>query len=142
MLDTLGHFGLTTILFIATSIDFRLRFWSHCNIQPTERASITMIVYNETKIFRQHCGSEGISFLAVSHSSRALGLIREPQNKGPVTRCNSSCNLHCNSTVNRCEIGMYESSLDLPNDFFTNQTVFTNLHVLKVELRCKLQPKF
>jgi hypothetical protein len=28
-----------------------------------------------------------------------------------------------------------------PNEFFTNQTVFAKLHVLKVELRCKLQEK-
>jgi hypothetical protein len=35
----------------------------------------------------------------------------------------------------------YESSLDFSNEFFTNQTVFTNLHALKAELRCKLQEK-
>ena len=32
-------------------------------------------------------------------------------------------------------------SIDFPNEFFTNQKVFTNLHVLKAELRCKLQEK-
>jgi hypothetical protein len=52
-----------------------------------------------------------------------------------------SCNLHRNSTVKRCEIGKYESSLDFPNEFFTNQTVFTNSHLLKAELRCKLLEK-
>ena len=59
--------------------------------------------------------------------------------KGPVTRCTFSCDLHRNSTVEKCEIGKYESSSDSPNKFFTHQTVFTNLHVLK--LRCKLQEK-
>jgi hypothetical protein len=53
----------------------------------------------------------------------------ELQGKGPVIRCNFSCNLHRNSTVKRCEIcqvRLYESSSDFPNEFFTNQTVFTN----------------
>jgi hypothetical protein len=52
-----------------------------------------------------------------------------------------SCNLYRNSTVKRCEIGKYESPSDFPNEFFTNQTVLTNLHVLKVEMRCKFQEK-
>jgi hypothetical protein len=39
--------------------------------------------------------------------------------------------------VKGCEIGKYESSSDFPNEFFTNKTVFTNLHVLEAELRCK-----
>jgi hypothetical protein len=41
----------------------------------------------------------------------------------------------------RCEIDKYGSSLDFPSEFFTNQTVFTNLHVPKAELRCKMQKK-
>jgi hypothetical protein len=50
--------------------------------------------------------------------------------------------LHRNSTITRCEIGKYESASDFPNELFTNQTVFTNLHVFKAELlRCKLQEK-
>jgi hypothetical protein len=43
--------------------------------------------------------------------------------------------------VARSEISKYESSLDFPNEFFTNQTAFTGLHVSKAELRCKLQEK-
>ena len=31
--------------------------------------------------------------------------------KGHVTRCNFSCNLQCNSTLERCKIAKYESSL-------------------------------
>jgi hypothetical protein len=33
------------------------------------------------------------------------------QTKGHVTRCNFSCNLQCNSTLERCKIAKYESSL-------------------------------
>jgi hypothetical protein len=39
------------------------------------------------------------------------------------------------------QLGKYESSSDFPNEFFTNQTVFTNLHLSRAELRGKLQEK-
>ena len=50
--------------------------------------------------------------------------------EGPVTQCDFSCNLQRNSTVGRCEIGKYLS-----------QTFVINLHLLRVELDCKLQER-
>ena len=47
--------------------------------------------------------------------------------------------LQCNSTLERCEIGKYMFPLQLANRFLTYQTFVTNLHPLRVELRCKLQ---
>ena len=61
--------------------------------------------------------------------------------KGPVTRCNFSCNLQCNSTLGRCKIGKYKFPSQFANIFLTYQTFVTNLHLLRVELRCKLQEK-
>ena len=54
---------------------------------------------------------------------------------------NFSCNLQRNSTIERCGIGKYESSLDFPKELFTNETILTNLHLLRAELCSKLQEK-
>ena len=35
----------------------------------------------------------------------------------------------------------YEPLSDFPIEFFTNETAFTNLHLLRAELHCKLQEK-
>ena len=64
-----------------------------------------------------------------------------PGIKGPVTRCNFSCNLQCNSTFGRCKIGKYTFSSQFAEVFLTYKTFGTNLHLLRVELRCKLQEK-
>ena len=62
--------------------------------------------------------------------------------KGPsVTRCKLSCNLQCNSTLGRCKIDKYKFPLQFANIFLTYQTFVTNLHLSRVELRCKLQEK-
>ena len=58
--------------------------------------------------------------------------------KSPVTRCNFSCNLQSNSTLGRCKIGKPN---DIADTLLTYQTFVTNLHLLRVELRCKLQEK-
>ena len=58
-----------------------------------------------------------------------------------VTRCNFSWNLQRNSTVGRCKIGKYKFPSQFTNIFSAYQAFFTNLHLLKVELRCKLQEK-
>ena len=61
--------------------------------------------------------------------------------KGPVTRCNFSCNLQRYSTLGRCTIGKYTFPSQFANIFLTYQTFVTNLHLLRVELRCKLPGK-
>ena len=61
--------------------------------------------------------------------------------KGPVTRCNFSCNLQRNSTLGRCKIGKYKFPSKFDNIFLTYHTFAINLHFLKVELRSKLQEK-
>ena len=61
--------------------------------------------------------------------------------KGPVTRCNFSCNLQRYSTLGRCKIGKYTFPSQFANIFLTYQTFVTNLHLLRVELRCKLPGK-
>ena len=61
--------------------------------------------------------------------------------KGPVTRCNFSCNLQRYSTPGRCKIGIYTFPSQFANIFLTYQTFVTNLHLLRVELRCKLPGK-
>jgi hypothetical protein len=64
--------------------------------------------------------------------------------KDHVTRCNFSCNLQCNSTLERCKITKYESSLHSADVFSTYRkffTDFTNWHLSRVELHCKLQEK-
>ena len=61
--------------------------------------------------------------------------------KGPVTRCNFSPTLQCNSTLGRCKIGKYKFPSQFANIFLAYQTFVTNLHLLGVELCCKLQEK-
>ena len=61
--------------------------------------------------------------------------------KGLVTRCNFSCNLQRYSTLGRCTIGKYTFPSQFANIFLTYQTFVTNLHLLRVELRCKLPGK-
>ena len=58
-----------------------------------------------------------------------------------ITRCNYSCNLQRNSTLGRCKIGKYTFLSQFANIFLTYQTFVTNLHLLRVELRCKLPGK-
>ena len=60
---------------------------------------------------------------------------------GPVTRCNFSCNLQHNSILSRCKIGKYTFPSQFANIVLTYQTFVTNLHLLRVELRCKLPGK-
>ena len=52
-----------------------------------------------------------------------------------------SCNLQCNSTLGRCKIGKYKFPSKFADIFLTYQTFITNLHLLRVELHCKLQEK-
>ena len=59
--------------------------------------------------------------------------------KGAVIQCNFSCNLQRNSTFERCKIGKYLFPSQLANIFLTYQKFVSNLHLLRVELRCKLQ---
>ena len=54
---------------------------------------------------------------------------------------NFSSNLQCNSTLRRCKIGKYKFPSQFANIFLTYQTFVTNLHLLRVELRCELQEK-
>ena len=61
--------------------------------------------------------------------------------KGPVTRCNFSCNLQCYSTLGRCKIGKYTFPSQFANIFLTYQTFVTNLYLLRIELRCKFPGK-
>ena len=51
---------------------------------------------------------------------------RLPSTKGHVTRCNFSCNLQCNSTLERCKIAKYESSLQSADVFSTYRKFFTD----------------
>ena len=60
---------------------------------------------------------------------------------GFVTPCNFSCNLQRNSTLGKCKIAKYVFPSQVCNIFLTHQTLVTNLHILRVELRCKLQEK-
>ena len=52
-----------------------------------------------------------------------------------------SCNLKCNSTLRSCKISNIQAPSQLTNIFLTCQTFVTNLHLLRVELRCELQEK-
>ena len=52
-----------------------------------------------------------------------------------------SCNLQRYFTLGRCEIGKYTFPSQFANIFLTHQTFVTNLHLLRVELRCKLPGK-
>ena len=61
--------------------------------------------------------------------------------KGPVTPCNFSCNLQRNSTFGKCKIGEYMFPSQFAKVLLTYETFVTNLHLLRVELRCKLQEK-
>ena len=45
------------------------------------------------------------------------------------------------STLGRCKIGKYTFPSQFANIFLTYQTFVTNLHFLRVELRCKLPGK-
>ena len=71
---------------------------------------------------------------------QAVGKLQQA-GKGPVTRCNFSCNLQRYSTLGICKIGKYTFPSQFANIFLTYQTFVTNLHLLKVELRCKLPGK-
>ena len=62
--------------------------------------------------------------LHVSNDSQFLAV------KGPVTRCNFSCNLQCNSTLERCKIGKYMFPSQFADIFLTYQTFASNLHLL------------
>ena len=62
------------------------------------------------------------------------------QTKGPVTRCNFSCSLQCNSTLERCKIGKYKSQSQFANIFLSYQTL-SQIYILRVEMHCKLQEK-
>ena len=53
--------------------------------------------------------------------------------KGPVTRCNFSCNLQCNATLRRCKISKYKFPSQFASIFLTYQTFVTNLHQLRLE---------
>ena len=46
-----------------------------------------------------------------------------------------------NSSLGRCKIGKYTFPSHFANIFLTYQTFVTNLHLLRVELRCKLPGK-
>ena len=59
----------------------------------------------------------------------------------PCTRCNSSCNLQRSSILGRRKIGKYMFPSQVATTSVTHQTFVTNLNVLKVELRCKVQEK-
>ena len=74
-------------------------------------------------------------------TTSTLTLVSRKSTKGPVTRCNFSCNLQCNSTLGRCKIRKYMFPSQFAHIFLTYQTFFTNLRLLRVELRCKLQEK-
>ena len=63
------------------------------------------------------------------------------KNKGPDTRCNFSCNWRRNSTLRRYKIGKYMFLSQFADIFITHQAFVTNLHLLRTELRCKLQEK-
>ena len=71
---------------------------------------------------------------------QAVGKLQQA-GKGPVTRCNFSCNLQRYSTLGICKIDKYTFPSQFANIFLTYQTFVTNLHLLKVELRCKLPGK-
>ena len=43
------------------------------------------------------------------------------------------------STLGRCKIGKYKFPSQFANIFLTYQTFVANLHLLRVELNCKLQ---
>ena len=58
-----------------------------------------------------------------------------------VTRCNFSYNLQRFSTLGRCKIGKYTFPSQFANIFLTYQPCVTNLHLVRVELRCKLPVK-
>ena len=53
----------------------------------------------------------------------------------------ASCNLQRYPTLGRCKIGKYTFPSQFANIFLTYQTFVTNLHLLRVELRCKLPGK-
>ena len=59
--------------------------------------------------------------------------------KDPVTRFNFSCNLQHNSNLERCKISKSTFASQFGNICLTYQTFVSNLHLLTVELRCKLQ---
>ena len=49
--------------------------------------------------------------------------------------------LAMHSTLGRCKIDKHKFPSQLADTFLTYQTFATNLHLLRVELRCKLQDK-
>ena len=58
-----------------------------------------------------------------------------------VTRCNFSFKLQRHSTLGGCKIGKCTFPSQFAGIFLTYQTFVTNLHLLRVELRCKLPGK-
>ena len=81
---------------------------------------------------------QAIGFEQISKYSSSGDFWQCDTTKGAVLRCNFSCNLQRNSTVGRCKIGKYMFPSQFTNIFLT---FVTNLHLLRVELRCKLQEK-
>ena len=84
---------------------------------------------------------EDLTFRRVILSEISVRNKNSTSLKPRVTRCNLSRDLQCNSTLKRCKISKYASSLHFANVFFAYQISFTNQHLSRVELRCKLQEK-
>ena len=53
----------------------------------------------------------------------------------------ATCNAILLLSLGRCKIGKYTFPSQFANRFLTYQTFVTNLHLLRVELRCKLPGK-
>jgi hypothetical protein len=49
--------------------------------------------------------------------------------KGHVTRCNFFCNLQCNSTLERCKIAKYESSLHMFSQHIENSSLISLINI-------------
>ena len=54
--------------------------------------------------------------------------VEKVRPKGHVTRCNFSCNLQCNSTLGRCKIAKYESSLHSAVFFLNISKILHRFH--------------
>ena len=67
--------------------------------------------------------------------------LNKPSCKGPVTRCNFSCNLQRNSTLKRCT---FVTNVWYVKNILSNcdgKMYFRILHLPRVESLCKLQEK-
>ena len=80
-------------------------------------------------------------FSFIPHSTqtmlRAMMLCKHLE----MRRCNFSFNLQRHSSLSRCKIGKYMFLSMFSNIFLTYQIFVTNLHPLRVELRCNLHEK-